>query len=73
MLLSGFAYTLFEQLRAHLRGSILAKASPGTLRLKLIKIGAVVTRNTRRLDFRLSEAYPLKQLFAGLLHSLQST
>ena len=53
-LLSGLAYTLFEGLRRKaLEGTALAKASPHTIRLTLLKIGAVVIRNTRRVLERL--------------------
>ncbi len=41
----------------------LAKAQCGTIRLKLLKIGAVVTRNTRRVRMHLASACPYKQLF----------
>jgi hypothetical protein len=33
------------------------------LRLKLLKIGAVILRNTRRIRFLLSSAYPYQDLF----------
>ena len=36
----------------------------------LIKIGAVITRNTRRVRIHLSQAYPLKELFAQLVSKL---
>jgi hypothetical protein len=50
-LLSGLAYTLFEGLRRKaLENTSLAKASPNTIRLTLLKIGAVVIRNTRRMS-----------------------
>jgi len=67
MLLSVFAWMLFEALIKRLEGTELAKASVNTLRLKLLKIGAVVLRNTRRIRFMLSEACPYKELFAGLV------
>jgi hypothetical protein len=35
----------------------------GTIRLKLLKIGAVITRNTRRVRIWFSSAFPLKNLF----------
>jgi hypothetical protein len=70
MLLSGFAYELFEELRKLLKGTELASASIHSLRLKLLKLGAVVIRNTRRIRFMLSEAYPYQELFAGLIQRL---
>jgi len=73
LMLSAFAYVLFERLRDHLKHTELARASIHTLRLKLLKIGAVVIRNSRRIRFLLSEAYPLKDLFAGLVARLKPT
>lgn len=64
LLLSSLAYTLVEAIRRlALRGTELAQAQVGTLRLKLLKIGAVIVRNTRRVRFLLSSAYPYKELF----------
>jgi len=64
LLLSSIAYVLVERMRAlALRRTELAKAQCGTIRLKLFKIGAVVTRNTRRVRIHLSSAYPHRELF----------
>ena len=41
----------------------LAHAQVGTLRLKLLKIGAIILRNTRRIRFLLSSAFPYQNLF----------
>jgi len=46
-----------------LKGTELAHAYVGTLRLKLLKIGAVILCNTRRIRFLLSSAYPHQRLF----------
>ena len=73
LLLSGFAYCLFEELRQLLKKTELAKASVNTLRLKLLKIGAVVIRNTRRIRFLFSEAYPHQAIFKLLYRRLQKT
>jgi len=73
LILSAFAYVLFERLRDHLQHTELARASIHTLRLKLLKLGAVVIRNSRRIRFLLSEAYPFKELFAGLVARLKPT
>jgi hypothetical protein len=35
----------------------------GTIRLKLLKVGAVITRNTRRVRIWFSSAFPLKNIF----------
>jgi hypothetical protein len=64
LLLSSFAYVLLETLRAlGLAGTELARAQAGTLRLKLLKIGAVVVRNTRRVRVALSSAFALQEVF----------
>ena len=59
LLLSSLAYTLLETIRRiGLRGSEYARAQAGTIRLKLLKIGAVIVRNTRRVRVMLSSACP---------------
>ena len=64
LLLSSLAYMLLEAIRRlALKGTELAKAYVGTLRLKLLKIGAIMLRNTRRIRFLLSSAYPYQRLF----------
>ena len=64
MLLSGFAYILMERLRSLvLKNTELAHAYVGTIRLKLLKIGAVVLQNTRRIRFLCASAYPHQALF----------
>jgi len=64
LLLSSLAYILLESIRRRaLQGTELAHAYVGTLRLKLLKIGAVILRNTRRIRFLLSSACPYQQLF----------
>ena len=64
LLLSSLAYTLLETIRrVALHGTALARAQCGTLRLKLLRIGAIVLRNTRRIRLLLSSAYPNRELF----------
>ena len=64
LLLSSLAYILVESIRrVALKGTELAKAQCGTIRLKLFKIGAVVVRNTRRVRMHLASSYPYRQLF----------
>ena len=41
----------------------MARAQAGTIRLELLKIGAVILRNSRRVRFHLSSACPNKALF----------
>jgi len=64
LLLSSLAYTLIQAIRRlALSGTELAKAQCGTIRLKLLKIGAVIIRNTRKVRFLLSSSYPYQDLF----------
>ena len=73
-LLSGLAYTLFEGLRRRaLLNTRLATASPNTLRLTLLRIGAVVVRNTRRIRILLSSACPHQDLFRIVAQRLNTT
>jgi hypothetical protein len=68
LLLSSAAYTLLETLRRiGLRGSEWARAQVGTIRLRLLKIGAVITRNTRRIRLWLSSSFPLQELLCSCL------
>ena len=65
LLLASLAYTLMAAIRRRgLQGSEYARAQCATLRLKLLKIGAVIVRNTRRVRFHLSSACPDQDLFA---------
>jgi hypothetical protein len=64
LLLSSLAYILLESIRRiALKGTELAHAYVGTLRLKLIKIGAVILRNTRRIRLMLASSCPYQKLF----------
>lgn len=64
LLLSGLAYTLLNVIRRiGLKGTDLERARCDTIRLKLLKIGAAVVRNTRRVRILLSESCPYKELF----------
>jgi hypothetical protein len=64
LLLSSLAYVLVESIRRlALRGTELARAQCGSIRLKLLKIGAVVIRNTRRVRMHLASGCPYQPLF----------
>ena len=57
-------YVLLEALRRlGLSGTEWARAQVGTIRLRLLKIGPVITRNTRRIRLWLSSSFPLRELF----------
>lgn len=71
VLLSAAAYVLLEALRRKgLVETELANAQVGTIRLKLLKIGARVVCSVRRVVLHLAGGYPLKDLFAGVLARL---
>ena len=62
--LATFAYLLMERLRTlGLAGTDLARATVGSVRLKLLKVAAQVRVSVRRVYVQLSGAYPLQSLF----------
>ncbi|MCC6867387.1 MAG: IS1380 family transposase [Burkholderiales bacterium] len=64
LLLASLAYVLLERLRnVGLTGTEWARAQMGTLRCKLLKVGAVIVRNTRRIRFFISSAFPYRDIF----------
>jgi len=64
LMLSSLAYVLFDHIRrTALKNTRLANATSATIRNKLIRIGAVIIRNTRRIRFHLSTSYPRQELF----------
>jgi hypothetical protein len=69
---SALAYTLMEALRRlGLKGTAWAEAQVDTIRLKLLKIGAIVRVSVRRVLLQLSSAYPWKDLYAQAFHALR--
>jgi Transposase DDE domain group 1 len=63
--LASFAYVLVCALRRlALAGTELAKATCGSIRLKLLKIGAQITVSVRRVKIALASSYPSQELFA---------
>ena len=72
LLLSSLAYILLESIRRiALKGTELEKAQATTIRLKLLKVGAIILRNTRRIRFLLSSHYPHQALFKTVTTRLQ--
>jgi hypothetical protein len=70
--LSGAAYVLLAALRQEgLKNTPLAKARCDTIRLKLLKIGAVVRVTVRRVWFALAESCPFQDLFARVYENLR--
>jgi hypothetical protein len=73
VILSAAAYVLLETIRrVGLQGTELARAQAGTIRLKLLKIGTVILRNTRRVRFFFSSAYPQQKIFSHACTALSS-
>lgn len=73
VLLSALAYTLMQRLRElALAGTELARASAATIRVKLLKIGAAVIRNTRRIRLLFASYHPLRDLFLTAARALAS-
>lgn len=73
LLRSGFACVLLERLRTlGLAGTELARAQAETIRLKLLKIGAVGLRNTRRIQLLLSSRHPYQRRFGQVAQALGS-
>lgn len=72
LLLSSMAYVLYDHIRrTALKNTRLANATCATIRNKLIRVGAVIVRNTRRIRFHLSTSYPRQALFMTVAARLQ--
>jgi hypothetical protein len=70
---SSFAYVLLCALRRlGLKGTELARAQCGSIRTKLLKIGAQVRISVRRIWVSFSESYPYPELFGAILDNLRS-
>jgi Transposase DDE domain group 1 len=70
---SSITYVLLQTLRrTALAGTELEKAQCGTIRLKLLKIGAQVRVTVRKIWISLSEGYPYAALFARVLGTLEA-
>ncbi len=65
------AYALLNLLRHFgLRGTELERAQAGTIRLRLLKVGALVRVTVRRVVLSLSAASPVRSLFARIAAAL---
>ena len=70
--LASLAYVLVEAVRRlGLTGTEMANATAGSIRLKLLKIGAVVTVSLRRIKLAFASACPMKDLFTHALQRLR--
>jgi hypothetical protein len=67
------AYNLLVLFRCHvLRGTQLARATAGTIRLRLLKVGARVKLTARRLWFHLATGWPGRLVFEQALASIRA-
>jgi hypothetical protein len=71
--LSVIAYTLMNGLRRlGLQTTTMATAQVGTIRLKLLKIGALIQVTVRKVWVRLASSYPYQALFSQVLRQLRT-
>jgi hypothetical protein len=71
--LSSVAYLLMQALRRlGLRGTELAQAQCATIRLKLLKIGALIRLTVRRVWVSLAGGYPYAELFGHVYAQLRA-
>jgi hypothetical protein len=69
--LSSFAYVLIEALRRlGLRNTALVSTTAGSIRLKLIKIGALIRVSVRRVKVAMSSAHPYQAEFIAAFKAL---
>ena len=69
--LSSLAYVLLEELRREgLKDTEMAQAEVGTIRLRLLKIGAIVRISVRRVYVALSSVFTKQDLFVRVLNNL---
>jgi len=71
---SSVAYVLMQALRRlGLRGTAMAQAQCGTIRLKLLKIGARVTVTVRKIWVSLAGGYPYEGIFRAVYRNLRAS
>jgi hypothetical protein len=64
VMFAALAYTLMQRLRAiALANTDLARATTATIRVKLLKIGAAVIRNSRRVRILFASHHPMRDTF----------
>ncbi len=74
LLLAALAYTLMVNLRRlALKGTELERACTATIRTRLLKIGAAVLRNTRRVRLMLASSHPLREVFTTAVARLAAS
>jgi hypothetical protein len=71
--LSVMAYTLMNGLRRlGLKATSMATAQVGTIRLKVLKIGALIQVTVRKVWVRMASSYPYQALFSQVLQQLRT-
>jgi Transposase DDE domain group 1 len=71
--LSVIAYTLMNGLRRlGLAATSMATAQVGTIRLRLLKIGALIQVTVRKVWVRMASSYPYQALFSQVLQQLRT-
>jgi hypothetical protein len=71
--LSVIAYTLLNGLRRlGLKATTMATAQVGTIRLKVLKIGALIQVTVRKVWVRMASSYPYQALFSHVLQQLRT-
>ncbi|MGB9719943.1 MAG: IS1380 family transposase, partial [bacterium] len=71
LLLHSLAYVLVSNFRADmLKRTVLASATIETIRLKLIKVGALVKETVRRIWFCLASGWPFRPIFIQVCKNL---
>jgi hypothetical protein len=69
---AGFAYVVMAALRRiGLGGTEMSRATCGTIRLKLLKIGALITISVRRVKIAFASSCPHQAIFAHAHHRLR--
>jgi hypothetical protein len=70
---ASLAYVLMEAVRRlALTGTEMANATAGSIRLKLLKLGAVVTVSVRRIKLAFATACPMQGLFTAAIGRLRA-
>lgn len=71
LMLAALAYTLMQDLkRLALKGTELERASSMMIRVRLLKIGAAIVRNTRRIRILLASHHPLRATYQRAVYAL---
>lgn len=72
LLLHSAAYRLMHELRRQAadHSDELARAQFDTLRLRILKVAALVKQSVRRIHVRLPKAFPFAKVFRAIAHSL---